>query len=302
MHLRPETSSDYPAVARLNVRAFGNRAAEAVIVALLRGSAAYHPDLSLVAEKDGQIVGHALFTTYTIRLMGEDVRAALLAPLAVDPAFQKQGIGGTLMQAGHEAARLHGCTLAFLIGHPSYYPRFGYRTHAFGLTSLIVHADTLPLDRSMLVTRTPTEADLPALLALWEHEEGNVDFSIKPDGTLLDWLSPNPAITTTVYERDGEIVGYTRVLGETPRMFLAKDEDAAWAIAGLLMTDGAVTLPLHHASTSASAFKGAPTGETWEAAMAYSLAPNPFDSYYPLVGEGKRPAGRPLWPAPFDLA
>jgi predicted N-acetyltransferase YhbS len=302
MHIRPETPSDYPAIARLNVRAFEERATEAVIVALLRGSAAYLPDLSLVAEQNGQIIGHALFTTYTIRLMGEDVRAALLAPLAVDPAFQKRGIGGALLEAGHEAARRQGCALAFLMGHPSYYPRFGYRTYAFGLASLVVRGDALPDAHLALTTRKPAEADLPALQSLWAREEGNVDFSIRPDGTLLEWLSPNLSIATTVYECDGELVGYTRVLGGTPRMFLAKDVDTARAMARMLMSDGAVTLPLHPASASASAFDGTPVAEAWEPAMVYSLTPNPFDVYYPLVRGGTRPPGRPLWSAAFDLA
>jgi predicted N-acetyltransferase YhbS len=302
MYIRPETPSDYLSVARLNTRAFDERITEAVIVALLRGSIAYHPDLSLVAEQDGQIIGHALFTIHTICLMGEDVRAVLLAPLAIDPAFQKRGIGGALLQAGHEAARDKGCALAFLMGHPSYYPRFGYRTHAFGHSSLVVRADMLSATHTILNLRKPTEFDLPALEALWTHEEGNVDFSIRSNNTLLDWLSPHPAIVATVYERDGEIVGYTRVLNGTVRMFLAKDVNSAQAIARLLMMDGAVTLPLHPASASVSAFNSSPTVEMWESAMAYSLSPNPFDIYYPMVREGTRLPGRPLWPASFDLA
>lgn len=96
--IRPEQPTDYAAIAAVHVRAFENRASEALIVPLHRHRRAFDPDLSLVAEADGRIVGHALFSPQTIRLLGADVPAVNLAPIAVDGAWQRAGVGGRLIR------------------------------------------------------------------------------------------------------------------------------------------------------------------------------------------------------------
>jgi predicted N-acetyltransferase YhbS len=88
MNVRPQTPRDYAAIATLHARAFGERAAEALIVALLRHRAAFDPELSLIADEGGRVVGHALFSPQAIRLLGETVAVVNLAPIAVDPAYQ----------------------------------------------------------------------------------------------------------------------------------------------------------------------------------------------------------------------
>src|SRR5215471_15938619 len=100
VQIRSETIPDYAGIAALHARAFGERPAEALIVALHRQRPAFDPDLSLVAELDGRVVGHALFSPHIVRLLGQDVRAVNLAPIAVDPAHQRSGIGGRLIVAG----------------------------------------------------------------------------------------------------------------------------------------------------------------------------------------------------------
>lgn len=304
IEIRPEQPADYAAIAAVHVRAFEHRASEALIVALHRQRRAFDPGLSLVAEADGRIVGHALFSPQTIRLLGADVPAVNLAPIAVDGAWQGAGIGGRLIRAGHAAAQGRGYALSFLLGHTSYYPRFGYRTHAYGASAL-----TVPVAATAaggLTPRTPTKADLPALRALWLHEEGAVDMAIAPGPDLLDWLSPNPAIETLVWA-DGEgLQGYTRVHRAEPakpRMFLARSHSAARQLAAALGArsgSAELALPLHPASASAGAF-GAPAAAAWDAAMVCPLAPGPFDAYEAELRAGTRPAGRPLWPAAFDL-
>ncbi len=305
MIIRPETAADYAAVARLHVRAFDERMDEAVIVALLRQRAAYTPALALVAEIEGRVAGHALYTPALLRLLGEDVLAVLLAPLAVDPAFQKRGIGGALLEAGHAAARAQGAALAVLLGHPEYYPRFGYQMQAFGSSSLTVNAAALPA-ADPLAVRKPAEADLPALMALWAREESAVDFALRPEGSLVDWLSPNPQITALVYLRGETVVGCTRVhqaQPAEPRLFLSADDAAARAMARQLARaagGAALTLPLHPASASAAAL-GTAAVRTYDPAMALALGPSPFAEYLAAVRAGQRPHGRPLWPTAFDL-
>src|SRR5687768_7027727 len=105
--IRPETPADYADIGALTARAFG-RAAEATVVALLRQRRAFDPTLSLVAEVDGRIAGHVMFSPYSLRLLGEDVHAVNLAPLAVEPLMQGRGIGGALIEYGHSLARAKG--------------------------------------------------------------------------------------------------------------------------------------------------------------------------------------------------
>lgn len=190
MLIRPEIPADYVTIADIHTCAFDNQVVQPSIVALLRQRGGYDPELSLVAEVDGQVVGHALFTPTTIRLLGEDVRAVLLAPIGIHPTAQKMGIGKALMDEGHRVATAKGYPLAFLLGHPTYYPRFGYITGVYGSSELIV--TPVPTD-IQLATRPPVADDVPALIDLWRHEEGEVDFALHQGDSLLDWVSLNRA-------------------------------------------------------------------------------------------------------------
>lgn len=309
LHIRPERVTDYADIAALNTRAFGNRVGEPSLIALQRQSRVFDPELSLLAELDGQIVGHALFSPHQIRLLDTRVPAVNLAPLAVEPAYQGQGIGGLLITEGHAVAVSKGYTVSFLLGHPTYYPRFGYHTHAYGSSQLI-----LPIPASShepLTVRPPTAEDVSMLDALWQHEEQRVDMALQPGGDLLDWLSPHPAIQANVYLRDGVLVGYTRVHSDEPakpRYFLARDAETARAIvatmASMLQTgthEMQFTLPLHPLSASAQAL-GHAECRSWEAGMACELGPSPLPAYLTQVREKRRPAGRVIWPVMFDLA
>jgi putative acetyltransferase len=98
MQIRTETPGDYPAIADILLQAFGQDA-EALLVERIRRSDRYIPELALVAEKEGVIVGHILFSH--IDLVGKETLPVLgLAPLAVHPQSQRQGIGSALVQAG----------------------------------------------------------------------------------------------------------------------------------------------------------------------------------------------------------
>src|SRR5688500_16279882 len=121
MLIRAETPRDYATIADIHVKAFDNRAAEAVIVGLHRHRSRFDPELSLVAEIDGQVVGHVLFSPQTIRLLGQNLEVVNLAPIAVHPTHQGKGIGAALIEEGHSIARSKGYPFSFLLGHPEYY-------------------------------------------------------------------------------------------------------------------------------------------------------------------------------------
>ena len=79
-----------------------------------------------VAELDDQIVGMALFSRMAVVADGRPLVAAALAPVAVLPELWQRGIGGALIRAGHDLLRDKGVAISFVLGHPGYYPRFGY--------------------------------------------------------------------------------------------------------------------------------------------------------------------------------
>jgi putative acetyltransferase len=121
--VRPEQPADTPAVHQVNAQAFG-RPAEAVLVDTLRANGKVL--VSLVAVLDEQVVGHILFSPVTITSAIGSLPAVGLAPMAVVPARQRQGIGTLLVQRGLDACRHAGCACAVVLGHPHYYPRFGF--------------------------------------------------------------------------------------------------------------------------------------------------------------------------------
>ena len=123
--IREEKSEDRAAVYEVNRLAFG-RAAEAKLVEAVRNSDGSIPELSLVAEKDGQIIGHILFSLITIETQTGAVPALALAPLAVTPELQRQGVGSQLVRRGLDVCRSNGHGIVILVGHPDYYPRFGF--------------------------------------------------------------------------------------------------------------------------------------------------------------------------------
>lgn len=82
--------------------------------------------VSLVAEHGGAIVGHVLFSRMDIEADGAPLSGAGLAPVSVVPACQGQGIGDALIRAGLDALREQDCAISFVLGHETYYPRFGY--------------------------------------------------------------------------------------------------------------------------------------------------------------------------------
>lgn len=124
--IRPEIESDYSSITEVNDRAFGGPA-EGRLVERLRNTADFHAELSLVAELDGQIIGHILFHPVVIRAVDSERPALALAPMSVLPENQKQGIGSRLVEEGLRRAKQLGHKAVVVLGHPKYYPRFGFQ-------------------------------------------------------------------------------------------------------------------------------------------------------------------------------
>lgn len=136
--IRQETPEDYDFVIELTEKAFETMEfsdqKEGQLVEKLRKAPTFIPELSLVAELNEKVVGHILFSPLVIDNGQRQFQSLVLGPVSVLPEFQKQGIGGQLIVAGHQKARELGFQSVILIGHPEYYPRFGYKTASgFGL-------------------------------------------------------------------------------------------------------------------------------------------------------------------------
>jgi predicted N-acetyltransferase YhbS len=129
MLIRPAKPSDTDALLGVERAAFGGGEEAALVEALLADPSAT-PIINLIAEEDGEIVGHVLFTHAVARTAHANVAATCLAPLAVAPSAQGQGIGQALSMEGIAAARMLGIGLVFVLGHIDYYPRIGFRPAA----------------------------------------------------------------------------------------------------------------------------------------------------------------------------
>lgn len=127
---RPEKPSDVTAIRDVNLAAF-ETAHEADLVDALRQDPAWINGLSIVTTNEsGVVVGHALLTRCYIG----DVPALCLGPCAVLPDYQRNGVGSAAIWAGLKAARDHGEDFVVVLGHPSYYPKFGFeRASNYGI-------------------------------------------------------------------------------------------------------------------------------------------------------------------------
>ncbi|MCP4787012.1 MAG: N-acetyltransferase [Fuerstiella sp.] len=121
--MRPEADEDRQAVRELNQSAFGGNDEASLVDQLRDGGLVV---ASLVALTKGQIVGHILFSRISILTDDVPVSAVSLAPMAVLPGHQRMGIGSDLVEAGLRACTEQGDKIVIVLGHPGFYPRFGF--------------------------------------------------------------------------------------------------------------------------------------------------------------------------------
>jgi putative acetyltransferase len=126
LSIRAATARDREAIRKVEEQAFGQDAEAGLVDALVAGGDTV---AELVAEDEGQVVGHILFSRIFVTNEAEEFPAVALAPLAVAPSFHGTGIGGALIRAGHVKLKRAGEALSVVLGDPAYYGRFGY-SHA----------------------------------------------------------------------------------------------------------------------------------------------------------------------------
>lgn len=125
IQIRETNTNDFNDIMDVEKQAFGYDK-EAMLVAELLADATAEPMLSLLAFHDGEAVGHILFTRACFDNQEAQPMMHILAPLAVKPEYQRQGIGGMLMRAGIARLREMGSELVFVLGHKEYYPKYGF--------------------------------------------------------------------------------------------------------------------------------------------------------------------------------
>jgi|GEM_PF-3173584 len=358
--IRPLQSADFPAVSELSARSFaadrswGERRnlAEVAIPALVAAAPRFDPALALVAEacapsraalspvplpdpsagRPGLILGLALWYPYRVQMRGRRILAANLAPLAVDPEYWGRGIGSALMFSSRRVLEKAGVSLAFLCGHESYYPRFGFKSCMFGKAGLIPkRRPALSINFSPDISgagtrlRPPRPEDVPALMALWESCLGQSDFAIEPDPGFAPWLSFSPIVGSLVLERGGQIAAYARydsAMAISPfnsnqpikatglRLFLAADPNSAEILLDGIGCPASAIIPLHPESPAAQRlfpYGFTPVLKAGPYGLAMPLSGgSPEDSsaaldYCSLREAGSLAPGIPLFGSIFDL-
>ncbi len=134
--IREETSHDLCAIREVTLAAFAasefGHNGEADLIDALRTSDSDH--LSLVAHSDHDVVGHILFTSVTVRTPQQQYLGMGLAPMSVSPQHQRNGVGSLLVTEGLDRLFGDGCQFVVVLGHPAYYPRFGFQSASrFGI-------------------------------------------------------------------------------------------------------------------------------------------------------------------------
>ena len=129
IEIRPSTENDFDVIMEVEKRAFGEDSVAELTAELLNDKSA-EPYISLLAFENDKAVGHILFTKCSINDIENCPLMHILAPLAVIPEYQKQGIGGLLIKKGLELLQDINSEIVFVLGHIEYYPKYGFIPNA----------------------------------------------------------------------------------------------------------------------------------------------------------------------------
>jgi len=219
--IRPERLADYNAIANLNYNSFAAKyphyyKSEPLIASVLRHSQHFDPELSLVAELGGKVVGHALFSPFEFVVLGQKKPCVFLAPLAVDGRLHGQGIGSRLMEEGHRIARDKGYALSILCGIPEYYPRFGYLQQAFAVTGATIELSQPIAELPDISERPVMESDLPWIIERWQQVHGNDRLAWFPGESISQWFNHSLAYHSSVFISGGTRIAYAKYRQTAP--------------------------------------------------------------------------------------
>ena len=313
--IRSERPGDYHSIAVVNAVTFNYSfgMGEVPLISVLRNRITFDPDLSLVAEYRGEVIGHAMFTPQSVRVKGETLQAVILAPIAVHPDFQKLGIGSMLMEEGHHRAAQRGFHFAMLIGHSSYYPRFGYRTRMFGASHIRVQVIDIPASALPVAERRVERGDIASLCSMWEQMHADSRLALVPGSSITDWISYGSGVRASAMTIDGKLSGYIRYAVNAPQkmMFLLADGyDSAIAILNEMKTRlhpdvRELLLPLHPRARAIRELIALPhecESQAGDACMIKIFSDYPaIHTYCNEVESGALTPGSVLWPVEFEV-
>lgn len=312
--IRSERPADYSALAALHYEAFlANYPpkvvfVEPLIVDLLRHHEAFDPELSIVAELDGQIVGHTLFSPYGFTVLGEAQRGVVVAPVAVHPNHQRKKIGAAILAEGHRRAIAMGYDLALLAGHADYYPRFGYLTSLYALSGsrLTVEAPAIQGDWA---ERSLHAGDLDWINAGWERLHASDALALNPGRSLPQWMGHGTSVQTSVLTKNGEPVAYLRYRVQEGalkvREFVLAQDEMAEPLAFLCNQHQARSLHLPFHASAVTLDWATQIEDLARAHPAFMIKPltmeSPVKRYCEQVLAGRIKPGIITFPAPFDI-
>lgn len=186
------------------------------MVSVLRHSQYFDKDLSIVAELDGEIVGHVLFSIFPIIVMNENRLGAFLAPICVDSKLQKQGIGKMLIEEGHKRLKDKGVSVALLCGHESYYPKFGYINKMFAISGVKISIDTESIKTEDITERSVRNEDLEWIKGQWGIIHRDNRLALYPGDTIGQWFNHSLIYRSSMIYENDELLGYIRYRNTYP--------------------------------------------------------------------------------------
>ncbi len=218
MILRSEQPTDYNSIAELTYKAFknwrkeDNYIHEPDMISLARQSANFDSDLSIVAEKDGEMVGHILLLPSDFMVLGRKIAGVILGPVSVLTSVQKMGIGKKLINFAHEKAKSKGFEFSLLCGHPEYYPRFGYIKNMFSFSGTkIQKPNKSDIKEIIKVDSRPLNPDDIVIIDRWQTKiRKDETLALLLEKSIMGYHAYAREKTGKVLEIDGKPVAYVK--------------------------------------------------------------------------------------------